>query len=298
MDGSEQPVIVTVSQLELSALERIAQEQGKSVQVLMREAALAQYGLMPKKENSGKEQKPYITILMPRTNTYALGVQAIRDAYDRRECPHQPTFTKDEGSKIPRPLTFEENVEAMVEDYETLVDEKGNQRTPEERLNLFTQTWHDSCTGIANKRKSTKFKINPECSELIQIPSDFIDSFLSVEYDSLSKNDGWVELDSSKKGLYNQGLNQSQILEQPAWLISLKGKKMLLKAVSGIVYANRPDVEKLMGFYVEQNAAEDKLRALYVIGLVNGCYVNGYDNLSISGSFLLRSPSPKKFEQK
>ena len=77
-------------------------------------------------------------ILMPQTLTYAKGVEALRVA------------------SVKRQFTLKENILARVEAYES-----GDER-------LF-DTWLDLCTGIAYKAGTTKFKIIPECAELIGI---------------------------------------------------------------------------------------------------------------------------------
>ena len=89
--------------------------------------------------------------IMDQTKTYALGVEALRQSHARGECPAQPLYV-DGGRSIVRPLTLKENIEARVNDYERM-------KPGDERLRLFNR-WNDSCTGVAYKAGTTKFKIS------------------------------------------------------------------------------------------------------------------------------------------
>ena len=67
--------------------------------------------------------------LMPKTNTYALGVQALRDAYSQGKSPNHPVYN---GENMVRPLTFRENILARVEDYKGILDNgKGKDKKEE-----------------------------------------------------------------------------------------------------------------------------------------------------------------------
>ncbi|MBU2590383.1 MAG: hypothetical protein KKB39_06500, partial [Nanoarchaeota archaeon] len=148
-------------------------------------------------------------ILMPKADTYALGVEALQNSCNVDPSNAQFMFTQDDTSRIIRPLTFEENIKARVDDYETLFDKNGNERDLEARKRLF-QIGLDSCTGIAYKAKTTKFKILNECSELINIASNFNSKYLPINYRGINS----IELDSSQ-GVYNKLLTPEQILEHP-----------------------------------------------------------------------------------
>jgi len=188
-----------------------------------------------------------------KENTYALAVDKIRN----KTRINNPEFAKDSGSKIYRPLTFKETIEAKVNDY-------NSGKTDEERKRLF-ETWIDSCTGVCYKVGTTKFKIIPVCKELILIDKDFNESYLRENYDSLNG----IELDSSD-GKYNELLTKSEILNHPAWLEAVENDKALLRECRDIVLNLKPDAEKLMGFYARQNTNDDELRVLYVCNLVYG----------------------------
>ena len=76
-------------------------------------------------------------IEMPRTDTYALGVQALQQACIQENNQNHPQFLLPNGSKVYRPFTFKETIEARVNDYES--------RKPAlERLTLFNN-WKASC---------------------------------------------------------------------------------------------------------------------------------------------------------
>lgn len=154
-------------------------------------------------------------------------------------------------------LTFKEVIEARLKD-----------------SSLF-ETWQDSCTGIAYKKNSTKFKLIPKCKELLEIDKDFDDYFIKVNYSKLKG----IELDN-KKGKYDELLTKAEVMKHPAWL-KLLGKPLLKKYVD-IVFK---DKNKAMAFWIRENTDSDELRALYVFGLgvVSGAGGFLLDN---GGSFL------------
>ncbi len=212
--------------------------------------------------------------LMAQTATYALGVQALRESYARGECPNQPTIVIG-GATVPRALTFKENLEARVNDYERL-------KPGDERLRLFKK-WIDSCTGVAYKAGTTKFKIIPACHELITIDKDSRDNFLSVQYDLISV----PELNSAgSNGKYNLLLTKDEVLVHPGWLAAVEGDTALLRSYHDIVFAERPRNTGLMSFWVRQNAPTDELRALFVLNLDDNSNAVGYKILNYNGSFL------------
>lgn len=129
------------------------------------------------------------------------------------------------------------------------------------------------------KAKTTKFKIITECSELINIASNFNEHYLPINYDSING----IELDS-EKGIYNQLLTPQQILEHPAWNTTVQDKS-LLKTYIDLVFKLNPGDER-MGFWVEQNTKKDELRALCVGNVDNNSSASGYDYLSDDAYFL------------
>ena len=200
--------------------------------------------------------------LMAQADKYALGVEAVRTS----------ATLNPQHNGIYRPLTFKENIEARVNDYNILKNPDGSERTAEDRARFFN-TWIDSCTGIAFKKGSPLFKIINECSELITIDSAFNEEYLPVDYSKLQGN----ELDSSK-GTYDKGLTKEQVIEHESWNAAV-GDKSLLKNYAEIVF-NVKKGNELMGFYVRSNTGNDELRALCVGSLAGDSnagdwYLNG-----------------------
>ena len=210
-------------------------------------------------------------VLMDVTATYSDGVHNLQEACRREGNSVHPQFVMTECG-IYRPLTFKENLQAWVNDYET------NQR---DKLGLF-RTGLDSCCGIVYKGGTTNFKVVPICEELITIPQGFNQRFLSVDYDSVPG----IELDSSK-AKYNTLLTQEEVLEHPAWLTVIEEDRVLLKAYTDIVFTERGG--KNMTFWVLNKPPQDQLRSLFFISL--DYYSNADDYyLYYRSSFLRVAP--------
>jgi hypothetical protein len=156
-------------------------------------------------------------------------------------------------------MTFEETIDARVNDYETLRNSDGSARTEEERLRLFN-LWLDSCTGTAYKGKTSKFKVVPVSVGLILLNPNFAQAYVSVEYGT---QEG-VELDRAK-GKFNVPLTKSQYLVNSGWCAAVPDKA-LRRALGNIVYSEKK-ADIAMGFYVQENPAEDCLLALAVCHL-------------------------------
>src|SRR3989344_8799928 len=227
-------------------------------------------------------------ILMPQTSTYALGVDAHRKSYENGDCPLQPIYTKPDGSRIVRPLTFKENLQARVETYNTLKNVDGSAKTDDERLRLFNR-WNDSCTGIAYKAGTTKFKIVHQSMDLIEISSEFDSGFMQIDYNFIDS----IELDSND-AKYGTLLTSSQAKSHPAWLAAVENDNVLLSEYADIVFGLLKEKYKEtdgMGFWVRSNTKTDELLALWVGNLsFNSNAVGNYD-LNYNGSFLLVAPS-------
>ena len=215
-------------------------------------------------------------VLMAKTSTYAQGVHALQNFCKAAANTVHPQFTLDAESAIYRPLTFKEDIEARVSDYES------NKDTPE-RVRLF-QRWNDSCTALAYKAGTTKFKIVPISRELITIPEDFNQSYMKINYDSIEG----IELDRND-AVYNNLLTPAQIETHPAWLAAVEGDALLLKTYRDIVFAERK-TDTAMGFWLRTDIPEDQLRALFVYNLINYSNACGNYNLDNNGSFLHVAP--------
>ena len=213
--------------------------------------------------------------------TYARGVEQLSldcksEVYD----PH-PKF-KVNGVEVVRPFTVAENMRARVEDFNRLRNADGSARSLEDRLALWN-AWLDSCTGVANKAGTNKFKLIPVCKELIMIAPGFTEPFLPCEYDSL---DG-VEFNSrNRKYKYNKWMTQENVLAHPAWIEATEHDADLLREYATIAFANfqriRPNnqPEQGMSFYVRQNTKQDELRPLGLVSagssIANGSYDLSY----------------------
>ena len=219
-------------------------------------------------------------VLMSRTSTYARGVEALRGA----ATSSHPTYVPAEGGSIIRPLTFKENIRALVDNYEKTHDAEGRERSMAKRTFLMTGRWKDSCTAVGHKQKSTTFKVVPQSPHLIAISPDFADPFIKARYSLLSGE----ELDSAK-GIYNTPLTKAQTMVHPGWLAAMKGDATLLRTYANIVFAElktRYRRDTGMGFYVRQNTDKDELRALYVDNLTDYSDAGGSNYLNLHGSFL------------
>ena len=228
-------------------------------------------------------------LLMPEARTYVLGVEALRE-YSAKGYSMQSLYTRTDGSWIVRALTFKENLQARVEDYNTLKNADGSVKTDDERLRLFNR-WNDSCTGISYKAGATKFKIVHQSLDLIEIPSEFNSEFMRIDYNSING----IELDSSD-AKYGTLLSKEEVICHPAWLAAVENDNVLLSEYADIVFNLLKEKYKKkdgMGFWVRQNTETDELRALLVNYLNSNSSANGNCNLSGGGSFLLVAPSQK-----
>ena len=226
-------------------------------------------------------------ILMPETSSYALGVHSMRKKCKEETASPHPQFTLNDGSQIYRPLTFKEVIQAKVIDYNTLHHEEGNERDLEDRLRFFNH-WIDSGTGMAYKAGTTKFKVVPQCTELITIKKGFNKEFLPIEYDAIVG----VELDTTA-GKYDESLTKKEVMNHKAWLAAVEEDKALLKEYRNIVFdqlKTKYDRDIGMGFYFADVGEEDELRALFVNLLNYNSNASGNGSLSNGGSFLLVAP--------
>jgi hypothetical protein len=93
---------------------------------------------------------------------------------------NQPQFTLDDGSKIYRPLTFKENIEAQLRNGELYYGK------------------YASCTGIAYKENSSYAKINPLSKELLTLNKNYDGDYLDVDYNSFEGEEFDIEKTSVK----------------------------------------------------------------------------------------------------
>jgi hypothetical protein len=247
----------------------------------------------PPEPNHSDLQGQYVII--PRATTYAKGMDALRVECSKDSSSNHPKYTLQGGSStIYRPLTFREDLQARVDDFNTLRDLAGNERTLDDRLKLF-DTWLDSCTAVGYKKRSTKFKLVPESPHLIMIPEDFDGASVGVTYRKIQG----VELDrNNRRFKYDTLLTQAEVNDHEAWINVVgddaDGRK-LLREYAAIVFAQlqrKFTRDTGMGFYLLNNSDEDQIRALLVNSLDHLSFADGYFDLYDNGSFL-RVAQPK-----
>ena len=225
--------------------------------------------------------------LMPGQNTYAKGVHALRDSYAQNEAevPSHLWYNCD-GQRIVRPLTFRENLQARVDDFETLKNKDGSIRTIEDRLRLFG-TWFDSCTGIAYSSNNDDFMIIPMCKELITIPRDFNDEYTQVDYASLQGKGFSLKRSQAK---YDQQLTESEVISHPAWFASVEEDVTLLCMYVSVVFKHMINKDgKSMDFYLKDQIKKDQLMDLFVYGCNSNSIASGNVNLNFDGTSFLRA---------
>jgi hypothetical protein len=227
------------------------------------------------------EDKPYAKTVHKLQNSLKANPNAIH-----------PTFTKSDGSKIYRQLTFKENIEARINDYETKLAPDGiTLRSDDERTKLFKK-YLDSCTGFAYKSGSKMFKINPVCEDLIIIDKSFNEEFKPIAYSSFQGKEF-----NSANGIYGSLLTKTQFLDHEAYRYLYDNDKNLMNAYWDIVHTLKPQ-DSLIGLWVRQNTTTDELRALFVYDIDYNSYAYGNNYLSNNARFLLVAPSKKNLGKK
>ncbi len=206
--------------------------------------------------------------------TYGSGLAALREAYSNGKAGLQPLFVQEDGSPIVRPLTFEETIDAIVNAYES-----GNR--------ILLNNWNDSCTGIAYKANTSKFKVVPASKELILLGDKFKSPYVSVDY---AAQEG-TELDRTN-GKYRVPLAKSEVLKNSGWRESVTDNA-LLKAFRDIVFAELKKNGRLegMGFYPRENITADHLRALAVFDI--DIDSSAYDRYGLNDDARFVRVSPK-----
>lgn len=162
-----------------------------------------------------------------------------------------------------------------------MVDEGGNVRTLNYRKRFFNYAL-DTCSSIAYKSGTKKFKFTSISPHLITIDPDFNGEFLPVAYDKIEG----FELDSGK-GKYDELLTKAEIPEHKGWLAAMEDDKKLLEEAVKITFSVIDEPEKAMAFRVRRNTSKDELRALYADNLGENSGVDGYSSLNLF-AWLLR----------
>jgi len=219
---------------------------------------------------------------------YSQAVHKLQVALKTSPSSVHPLFNLSATQKVYRPLTFKENIEARINDFETKTNPDGSPRSNDDLKKLFL-VYLDSCTGIAYKAESTRFKIDPECKTLITINNSFNQAFHPIDYSTFNG----VELDSSKD-VYNSLLSKSKFLDHEGYRLLYSDDKKLMNTYWDIVHSLKSQ-DNLMSFWVKQNTSTDELRALYVNNINNNSNANGNNNLNNNARFLLiiQAETPK-----
>jgi hypothetical protein len=185
------------------------------------------------------------------TNSYPISVHVLRENYAKGLCKNQPTFAKKDGSKIVRPLTFKENVEAILDDG-MKSGTPGFEHGVIVSLSIPDHMMLNSCAGVVypGNYEYSKFKLVPVCADLINIGLKNDHNYLLLndcEIHDYREIEG-VELDVNK-AVYNERLSKSQALEHPGWIALFEEDKALLKAYADFVFGN--SIEKGMEFRIK-----------------------------------------------
>lgn len=207
--------------------------------------------------------------------TYAVGVEAL--AASCANNTNHPYVTLSSGTQIPRPLTFEESIRAIVENYNTLERPDGTARTAEEK-EAFMCYRVDTCSAIAYKYLSVKFKLVPMSMDLVHVTPGFLESSIKLDYDSLLG----IEL-SMSGAKYSEHLGLIQAYKHPAWNALVTDKALLKNYLTLVFRLNRSTD---FGFYTDQGASGNELRSLVNICRHNKDGVRGDMDLHGQARFI------------
>ena len=226
---------------------------------------------------------------------YARGKMELHDVCKREESTTHPIHTFPDGSRLYRPLTFRENMQAQVDDYYTLKNIYGQARSLDQRTRLFTTRWLDSCTSIAYKGRTSQFTIISLDEQLLSLPADFSRSFIQTEY----LPGPAVQL-SSSQGKYNCPLREQEVLVHEGWLAAIEGDQHLLRECANIMFfllqkRYAPGEAVGMAFYVDAHPMEDQKRSLSLTVSNLGSEPAAVGNVSLhcGGLFLRAVPASR-----
>ena len=205
---------------------------------------------------------PGVYHLMHQAPIYGAGVHTLRIASMLDPNSTQPMFRRDNRAIVYRPLSFKENMQVMVDDYNRLENTDGTNRSMEARLSLFHSGYKDTCTAVVRKERSSKFKILPVSKNLVEISKDYTFEGLYIDYESINA----PELDRNK-GVYFENLTKAEVTEHPAWLAASEDDTNLLKEYSAIVFSSS-QAKKCMSFDMRSRFPDLTIsRALCLLGL-------------------------------
>jgi len=237
------------------------------------------------------EQSTGEYILMPEARTYALGLQTLQEECIRENNQNQLKFTLPNGQAVYRPNTFKENCLARLHQFNTLASADGFRPTLEQRTE-FMQEWNDSSCGIAypaEERNNSNFKLILQSPELISLPEEFSQDFISVDYNQLACT---RELDR-KAAKYNKPLTPAEIDTHEGWLTLFEGDTNALRdyreMIGEVLALKYPQhlPPKFMAFWLLNTLKEDQLRAVSVNSIHGYSYALGNGDLTNDGSYFL-----------
>ncbi len=262
-----------------------AREQQHNAQILR---AICSLSFNESPQQAPKEQRKggkYDYGLMEKKDTYLKSICTMRDICKRDFFDAQPKFTNSKGKSKARPLTAEETMEAMLDDY--FCEGAGK----DQRRRLW-QKKIDTCTAIVYKSQSTKFKIVSPSEDLILITEDCLKGYLQVNYDKLPG----IELDS-EKGVFGMGLYKAKALKHDAWLAAAGGKGYLLREYCEVMFALIKEIwnlDQAMAFGITPFVKETKLHSLVLSGTNNSGNAIGYYDPNNASSFVRRKIKDRK----
>ena len=162
--------------------------------------------------------------------TYGRAMANLRTCYSFGPEPTHPTCSLPDGRTQVRPLTLRETAIARLDDYATLRNPDGSYRTEQERLYLFHLTL-STCTGITRGPRAGKFKILPQCAELLGLPSSFNEETLTLNYANLPG----TEFDYREVQCY-QPLTRGEVVNHPAWIEAFEDDTSTLEAYAQLSF--------------------------------------------------------------
>ncbi len=184
-------------------------------------------------------------------STYALGVEALANSCSNNT--GHPYIILPNGAQIPRPLTFEESIRAIVENYNTIEKPDGTKRSKDDREALMCYRV-DTCSAIAYEHFSANFKLVQMSMDLINITPGFVKPSIKLDYDSVQGTE--LSLSGAK---YSEKLNPLQAYRHEAWN-ALVADGVLLKSYLTLVFRLNKSAD--FGFYTYQGASGNEMRSI------------------------------------
>lgn len=191
-----------------------------------------------------------------KNDTYGLTLD------DLRKSPSRNPKIMIDGKEYVRPLSALETALARVQD-DKLYD------------NYF-----DTCTGVVYSGDG-KLKIVQESEDLIKLPKDFKDNFLSLDYDSVKG----IEIDyKNSKHKYKERLTESEALEHEFYKAIIPDSKIRERYIRKTFQKlkQKHSVDEGMVIYLRSNPEEGEIRALLFCSNIDYYDAHGFNNLSFA----------------